>query len=322
MIAIGWLITIASLWLLFLWVPFEEVIKATASSHIGWLAVATAPVLANIFLRGVRWVELLKTSRSVALLRTTAICAAGLGLNATIPGKVGEIARIGLAVRALEVRVGQATVAAFIERSLDLGVLATGGLVCTYLSAGIESSSYGAQINALLISMALLTGAACIFLAFLSHEGLGKATFRRTYSLIPPGIWRRRFRRIAFDIFRGARHVSSRGTLTLIIFITALTWATLGLSVHLVSLAMPGIDSSLQASMVFAFITTLASALPSAPGAWGIYEGAGVIVGATLMTSESATALAAFVIVTHAVQYVPVVIIGISSWTWLNHRHA
>lgn len=321
MSALGWLVSLVCLLLLVTWVPLSEVWKSATAADPLWLAIAVLPVFVNILLRGVRWMRLLDMNRSHHVLPITAVCAAGLGLNATMPGKVGEVARIVLAVRVLGVRLGEATMASAIERALDLGVLAVGGFACLLLTSGLEQATVDdAQLEGLLLSMAILTTGFAVVLVLVSNDRLGKAFQRMLRRLLPRGVWRRRLRRFALDITVGARRISSPGTAATIILVTTVLWSMLGLSVYLVSLAMPGVEASLLASMVFAIITTLATAVPSAPGAWGVYEAAGILVGAAVMASESPSALAAFVIIAHAVQYVSVVVLGLASWIWLNHR--
>lgn len=317
---VGVAVTIACISLLLLWVPFGDVWRAMTAAHPVWLAIAMAPVAVNILLRGLRLVLLLGHPGHVPVIPATAISAAGLGINATMPGKVGELARIGLAVRVLGVRPGVATMATIIERGIDLGVLACGGFVCLGVLGlfGQDTAYDNARFGSLVATMALLSLLFLVFILIVANDSLGKKLHRWLKRAIPGSAWPRRLRRLGLDVSTGAKRFLRPRTAVSTVLVTITMWFMLGLSVYAVGLAMPGVRCSLLVASIFAIITTLASALPSVPGAWGVYETVGIAVASVLVPHDSVSALAAFVIATHALQYLPVVVMGLAGWQWLS----
>lgn len=319
----GWIVTVVCLVLLFVWVPVAETAAALLRADLLMLILAMLATTGNLALRGVRWMALLGRHSRRDLGLATAVSVVGLALNATVPGKVGELVRIGLAARVLRCRLGEAAMASMIERVIDLAVLSALGFAAITLtgrwgdSAAVQSSE--AMIS-LATSLLLISIAALTLILLASLDPLGLWVREQIARRIAAGRWRRRFRRFSLDIRNGARRIRTPSAAVPALLATLALWGMLGLNVYLVGLAMPGVECSLLAAIAFAAITTLASALPSAPGAWGVYEAAGVLAGAVLVSADSTSALAAFVIATHATQYLPVVVLGLVCWLGMGKR--
>lgn len=312
---LGLVVTAACLVLFFLWVPIGEAVAALLAARPLPLVAAMAATAGNLAFRGVRFNALLGRAIGHMLGRATAVCLAGLAINATVPGRVGEVIRIGLAVKLLEIRLGTAVVVSLIERILDLVLLsALGFAALALMGPGIGDPDHDAQLAALTGSMLALALAAISVVLVASHDRLGLWLRETLARRIAAPRWRRRFRRFCVDIRNGARRFLHPRTAVTALALSLVMWLMLGVNIYLVGLAMPGVQCTLMAAMAFAVITTLASALPSAPGAWGVYEAVGVLVGTVLVDAESMALLGAFVIATHVSQQVPVVLGGLSWW--------
>ena len=89
-----------------------------------------------------------------------------------------------------------------------------------------------------------------------------------------------------------------------------LLWLALGLTNLLVARAMPGVELDFRQALVVTAISIAASAIPSVPGAWGVYE-AGVLLALVLVRAapEPGDGVA-FAFVSHLCQYLPVVVLG------------
>ena len=321
---LGWGLTGLSLGLVIHWVPLGEVGNALLLASPWLFLAAIAATVVNLALRGVRWTILLGLPSGGPMLLASAASAVGLAINATMPGKVGELARIGLAARVLRVRLSQAAVASVVERVLDLLLLSALGVASLSLIAPVAGS--GAVSASALSSLAVtlgMTGLAAVgLLMAAANESIGRFFRRLALARLRSRAWRRRVWRLWHDVHVGVNRLRGGVPLVSTIVSTVVLWAFLGLSVYLVGLAMPGIAISLAAAMAFAVVTTLASALPSAPGAWGVYEAAGMLIGAAVVDYENAGLLGGFVIATHAAQYLPVVAAGFLSWLALGRpRH-
>lgn len=322
----GSFFSLVCLLLLFVWVPVDDTLVALLKGDPFLLALASMATIGNLGLRGVRWMALLGRHTLRDLRLATTISMAGLALNATLPGKAGEIARVGLAARWMRIRVGEAGMASLIERVIDLAVLSGLGFATLALAGRWSEDPNGAFSRETLVSLAVsllvmsLSATALILMA--SHDRLGKWVQQTVSSWLATPKWRRRVRRFLLDVRNGAVRIRSPRAALSALASTLGLWGILGAGVYAVGLAMPGIECTPLAAVAFAVVTTLASALPSAPGAWGVYEAAGVVVGSTLITADSPSSLAAFVISSHATQYVPVVLIGLGCWIGLARRSA
>jgi len=92
---------------------------------------------------------------------------------------------------------------------------------------------------------------------------------------------------------------------------SALIWGLQACSYYLVSLGSPGIDLTyLQITTTMVIICFVIS-LPSVPGWWGLWEAGGVF--ALSLFGIPAKDAAGFTLANHAVQVIPVIIIGFIS---------
>lgn len=321
-VILGWALSIACLLLFFVWVPVDDTVVAMLQGHPLLLALAMVATVGNLGLRGTRWMVLLGRHTLADFRLAASVSIIGLALNATIPGKIGEIARVGLAARLMKVRVGEAAMASLIERVVDLAVLSGLGFITITMTPPLTQPWQGVFSRAALVRLAatlLLTSASAAALILLAgHDRFGKWVRQTISARIGSQLWRQRFRRLALDLRNGARRLRSRRATLPALVSTLALWVLLGVGVYAVGLAMPGVECTFPAALAFAVVTTLASALPSAPGAWGVYEAAGVVVGSTLVQAESPSNLAAFVVASHATQYFPVVGMGFACWLRLG----
>lgn len=323
----GWIVSLVCLLLVVVWVPLDETLGALRRGDLALLVLAVVPTIGNLALRGVRWTALLGRRGLADVGVATAIAMSGLALNATVPGKVGEIARVALAVRWLRVRTGEAAMATVVERVIDLAVLTALGFAATAAverwggtaPAGADGPFSASALEGLTLSLLAASAAAAALVLAASSERLGRRLRRCAVSRLR-GRARRHARRLLLDLGSGARRVRSRRAAVPALVSTLVLWALLAVNVWIVGLAMPGVACPPAAAVAFAVITTLASALPSAPGAWGVYEAAGFFVGSAVVAAESPAALAAFVVASHATQYVPVVVFGLLAWLGLMRR--
>jgi uncharacterized protein (TIRG00374 family) len=90
-----------------------------------------------------------------------------------------------------------------------------------------------------------------------------------------------------------------------------LIWALLAFSYYLFSLGSPGINLTFFELSVVMVIICFFISLPSVPGWWGLWEAAGVF--ALSLFGVSAKEAAGFTLANHALQVIPVIIMGLAS---------
>jgi uncharacterized membrane protein YbhN (UPF0104 family) len=90
-------------------------------------------------------------------------------------------------------------------------------------------------------------------------------------------------------------------------------WFFTALSYYLISIGCPQINLSLSEMTAVMVIICFVIALPSVPGYWGLWEAGGVF--AMLLFGVSEREAAGYTLANHAVQIVPVVLVGlVSAW--------
>ena len=98
----------------------------------------------------------------------------------------------------------------------------------------------------------------------------------------------------------------------LCIGLSIMVWYVAALSVYVMALGCPGVDSlSFLELAAVLIIICIFIALPSVPGFWGIWEAGGVF--ALSLFGVSAQNAAGFTLANHAIQMIPVIMVGFIS---------
>jgi len=119
-VAIGTLISIVFLLLAFKDVPLDEVGRSLARVNYFWVALAVLAMLAQSWLRALRWIQLYypwqKGLRAIQMLGIVLISQM---LNIVVPWRVGEIARIYLASEIEKRNAAQTIATLAVEKFFD-----------------------------------------------------------------------------------------------------------------------------------------------------------------------------------------------------------
>ncbi|MBW2613663.1 MAG: flippase-like domain-containing protein [Deltaproteobacteria bacterium] len=107
--------------------------------------------------------------------------------------------------------------------------------------------------------------------------------------------------------------IKSPGKMTLSLVLSILIWLLGVLSYAVFALGCPGIGIDLVEMAAVMVIVCIFIALPSVPGYWGLWEAGGIF--ALTLFGVSGREAAGFTLANHAIQMIPVMIIGaISAW--------
>ncbi|ARN73875.1 lysylphosphatidylglycerol synthase transmembrane domain-containing protein [Oceanicoccus sagamiensis] len=305
-----WCVSFGSLIYIINYFPFSESILGLSSVSLPFFILAMLITSINFFIRGVRWRLFLNGGSTMQL---TAYGAIGLALNAVLPGKIGEITRVILASKLPGSSTGRATMSILIERFLDLIVLVT--LVwLAFWYIGFSDSQLGQELiktaDFLLVLCVVLFGGIALVSNKKMNQYISTLVDRVFVKMRKIAIFLTRLIKDAGEI---SENISYRNSIYGLV-ITFVVWLIVAFSIQLVAIATPGINCSFSAALAIASITTLASALPSAPGAWGVYEAAGVLIATKVTEYNNLSAVGTFILCSHLVQYLPVLIAGVISW--------
>lgn len=308
-----WIVSAACVYIILKFVPMSAIASRLSEIDIWWLAMAMIAVVINLLARGIRIGLILSRSDPQSLFWIISISNVGMALNALLPGKVGEVVKVVLNTRIMGVGSGQAVMAALIERILDLTILS----VLAWYAIGqvdLSESEYGRLLeifsNALMaLCFLFLLAIACTRLNRFSRA-VRRAVYKLFYCLP-------RFRRQSIRFIRDAEYISRNFMRTALavrsISASLVMWLTCVLVIFLVAKAMPSMELGLMACLIIGALTTLAAALPAAPGGWGAYEAVGLFVTKQIAPHYSLAEIGAFIIASHFVQYFTVILIGFCS---------
>ena len=315
-----WLVSIACLSGVLIVVPLGGVLEALRQVDHWCLMLAMLATSVNLLLRGLRSGVILRRSDPQSLLKITAISNLGLALNASLPGKLGEVARVLLLIKVMSASTGQAAMSALIERLADLVILSS--LVFYGVShVDLSRSEFGGELTAVADSLFVVSAFLLLATAGSSLGRFGKACracFYQTFKGRP------RFRSAGMRFMRDSRQIAREVMFTSVglwsLGISLVMWLFVTVTIFLVAQAMPSIQLSFMSCLTIAAFTTLASSIPSAPGAWGTYEAAGMLVTKQLAPHYGWTEIGCFIFACHIAQYLPILLAGVLSWLPLKSQ--
>lgn len=318
---VGVLLTVVLLGGILLIVPVDEVLAAVGRADPVVLLVALGPALVNIYLRGARWAMLFRPRHVVRGTEALGPALIGLGLNAVLPGRVGDLARVSIGSRRFGVSMSFVASTIVVERFLDMAILlalvagATAAL--PDLAAGTTVTVLDQELSATAVTGAMkrvawLSGALAVALVLALTPQFQRLVLRvvgwmpwvgaRVRDWIEP--------RLA-EVRSGLQVLREPGPLAAAAGMSVLMWVALAVGNVLVAEAIDGIALNLAQASVVTAIAIAASFLPSVPGAWGIYE-AGALLGLAMVgaSPEEAGIGVAFALISHLLTYLPVVVSG------------
>jgi len=334
-ILVGAAISIGGLYLAFRNIPLAELWGYLATINYFWLVPSGALVMLSFVLRVFRWQVILGSTQRVAFWPAFHALMIGFMINTILPGRVGELARPAILKKSqgIAYSTGLATVAA--ERAFDIIIII--GLffaVMSFTQVNLDNSvAFGDyQLNSETLE-SIIAGFAKLGLALIigivlvsikkSRYWINKMIMKAPYivffflgkDLINMIVDKISMKVVAFvDSFAsGFELIKSPGKIAVSIGLSILIWLLALLSYSLFALGCPGVNLGLLEMAAVMVIVCIFIALPSVPGYWGLWEAGGIF--ALALFGVSGKEAAGFTLTNHAIQMIPVMIVGsISAW--------
>ena len=331
-LALGGLLSAATLYLAFYNVPVGELVAYMGRINYWWLFPAMLLVVATFVLRVLRWRIILMDAGQVDFWQAFHPLMIGFMINCVLPGRVGELARPVILKKNNDIPVstGLATVAA--ERVMDIVALIV--LFAIILSTMTIQSNLEARFGSIVLNPDTLKAIAwtMIRLSLVLLAGIAALTISWSRELIirflrKSGRWLNALtgqekggftdKSVAFCIGLvenfaiGLQLVRSPARLSAGVLLTAAIWFLSVLAYYVFALGCPGITITVWQMTAVLVITCFFIALPSVPGFWGLWEAGGVF--ALSIFGVSGQEAAGFTLVNHAIQMFPVILIGLVS---------
>lgn len=330
--SIGVFVSVAAFYFAFRNVPMADLFRYMRTIDPVWVIPSVALCIIAFYFRVLRWRLILGEKYHLTFWEAYHPLMIGFMVNCILPGRVGEIARPAILKKRDNVpfTTGLATVAA--ERLLDLiFLLLFFAVVLTMVeiddSLSIPFGDYilnketldTVSMGMLRLLVVLLAGAASLtfspsrniikamvsgipgllfFLSQETQEKLDQKICTPVNSLLD-------------NFSLGFSQIREPKRLVGCLFLSAAVWMVSALSSYVMTFGSPGIDMSFQEVFAMMIIICFVIALPSVPGFWGIWEAGGLF--ALTIFGISGEAAAGYTLVNHAVQLLPIILLGFIS---------
>ena len=257
------------------------------TASLPWIALLVVFVLADVFLRAIRWRVLLAPLSPVPLGDSLASLLVGYLANNVLPARLGEVVRS----HDLGMRTGVSRAAILgtivVERAVDtLVVISIASVAILVLSVrGVVAS---AVLVGLAVTALMVVG---IALGIVAHRLPGAERIARYLERWP------KVRHVLVRLRDGLRVASNARTLLAAIVLSVGSWSCTVLAFAAAAQAV-GVEPSMGQAALLAAGTNLATAIPAAPGYVGTFELAAITI-ATSVGIDREAALA-FAVLVHA----------------------
>ncbi len=215
-----------------------------------------------------------------------------LGINNLFPAKLGELLKIVYLSQQANVSKTEAFGVVFWERFFDLNALLLLGLLSVYaLNQGVVILPLAFAVIGLWFALLIIR-----YYAWLVKWVLSRIPSRRVVKFL-----------IAIQ-----HHVNARLSWRLFFLSTLMTlflWLQYALQGILVFLWVVDFDLTIPQGLAVFVLSALSMAIPSSPGALGVFEAA-VVLGLSWFGIDKESALMAAVLL-HMIQYIPTSVIGL-----------
>ena len=331
-LTVGLLLSLAGFYLAFRNVPIQEIIQYFTQINYFWILPSLGLIILSFVLRVIRWQIILAPTKKINFWVGFHPVMIAFAINCILPGRVGELARPAILLKREKIRfsTGLATIA--MERVFDIGLI-IGLFLVTYPwieldasmsmqvgSTSLDQSTLKTIVRGLFqLGIILIAGMLLVsfkwsrtrliqliiespkLLFFLSDRHREKIQL----NLCNPVV------RLLENFAAGFATIQSPLQILLCLALSILIWFIAALSYYVFSLGCPGITLSFPEMVAVMVIICIFIALPSVPGYWGIWEAGGIL--AMMAFGISQTSAAGFTLANHALQVLPVVVLGFVS---------
>ena len=277
---------------------------AAELNHINYwyLMPVTVVLFVHLWLRAFRWRYLLSGGEDVPVMTLFESFMIGNFATYVLPLRAGEFLRPAALTFLTGLPFSKGFASVVIERFFDLAtVLVTFAIVAgslTGLPPWVAQGAYSLGVIALMILVFIVSGA--LLPQFTTR------IVRTGCSFIPSSI-RNRIQSFLISFIESAGVLRGAKSLVIVLALTGIVWWTNYLFYQL-SFPLCGLEGSLWHGAVVGVVLALAVAAPSAPGFVGVYQTACLAV-FTLFGLSVEQAMA-YAIVTHAYQFIVVLLLG------------
>lgn len=301
-------------------VPVQKVWNALLLARPLWVISSMFLILIHLRLRGSRWALLFLPHYRISGASASIPVIIGLAMNGVFPGKIGELVRIGLGARQFKTGITFTTMTAINDRLFDaitlVGFLSGSLFLLPTVNTlnSLEILHYHIQPDQ--IAGVMKAGAITIFTLLGLVASLVFSRTRRWLvalsSFVPLiGNWLpQKVEAILAETSRGIAPFKNFRVLSKIAFLSAAIWLPPAFAAQCVAFGTPGIELNLAQAFLVTMMSVGMAAIPSAPGAWGVFEAGTVFALQLLGIQSDLSQKIAFALILHSSFYIPTVVTG------------
>ncbi|MDQ3678414.1 MAG: flippase-like domain-containing protein [Actinomycetota bacterium] len=302
LVAAGFIVTVAAMYLAVRGVELDEAKDALADSNLLWLVPAGAVLAATLGLRALRWWSLFEVDRRPSLPAVTRALFIGLFFNNILPARAGEVARVITLHRRTGTSRAETLGTVVVERLFD---------VLALLFLLFASYPLLPQIDwlrkAALFGAAVVAGASVLVYVIVRYEERAIHWLLAPLRRLPVAGLAERLELAAVNATRGLVALRDPRVALEAMALTLASWLVLALSCWIL-LAAFSLDLPLVAGLLVLVTINLSMILPSGPAALGVFEAA-TILALQAFDVPRAEALS-YALVLHLLNLVPFLVIG------------
>ena len=297
-ILIGLLLSILFLWLAFLKVDFEELTSALESANY-FLIVFAAFINGLAFIpRAYRWKLLLKPLKNTSFGNTFGCLSIGFMANSVLPARGGEFIRAFAIGQTEKISKSASFATILVERIIDLITL------MLFLVLFLRLVSNNAIVSKIFWIALLLTIFVIVFLIILKNN----SKIIDVLVSLSPQRFKEKIEKFLISFVEGLGIINDFKILFYTFSQSLLMWSCFAIVYYVLFISF-GFPLSIGAAFLVMTICSLGISIPSSPGFIGTYHYF-VTFSLSLYLIPKSSALS-FAIVAWAVNFLPVVIIGL-----------
>jgi uncharacterized protein (TIRG00374 family) len=289
-------------------VDWSRVWTLIATAHWEYFVASALIVCVSSTLRALRWRILLNAEANLGVWTVFRATMAGYLGNNFLPARAGEVIRTLLISRRSNLSKTYVLTTALSERLMDVIALVLGSSI---VLLGVHPKP--AWMTDLSRSMAVVAALGAATVTIVPHTG-NLLTKILGHLPLPAGL-QAKLVGLSEQVLLGMRAFHHWGRFGGFVLLTVAIWTCDALSSMVGSRAL-GLNLTFPIAMLLLTGLGLGSALPSTPGYVGIYQFVAVSVLVPFGVSKDAAL--AFILITQAVGYVVIVLLGLPSFSLLR----
>jgi len=313
-------------------IPIRELLEYLANVNYWWAIPSVIITMIAFSVRVVRWQLLLLPIKRVGFWRAFHPLMIGFALNCLLPARIGEVARPAVFAQKEKVPFFRVLATVGAERVFDLVILLlffVAILAFVDIDPQLELPFGEYRLNKDTLEK---IGASSSYVALVLILGIALVSVEKSRAIIKEIIVRLpvlffflgkpvrerikekvcgKLVEILDSFAAGFDLLKSPIKLIQCFFLSFLVWALSAVAYYVLSFGCPGINVSFLEMSAGMVIICFFISLPSVPGFWGLWEAGGVF--ALLVFGVPAKEAAGFTLANHAIQIIPVIIVGLIS---------